>query len=103
MAKRKQGYDEFYEWAKDVDILDRQGDPWAMFKYRYVCAVEHGNIEERDTVKAEIVEITRRILLGMSTADAFALMPIPKKPEPMPRDFSTEDRFRARGMGIRLD
>ena len=103
MAKRKQVEDELYEWAKDVDILDRQGDPWAMFKYRYLCAVEHENVEERDIVKAEIIEIVRRISLGMSTGDAFAMTPIPRKPEPMPKEFNAEDQFRARGMGIRLD
>jgi hypothetical protein len=29
--------------------------------------------------------------------------PQPVKPEPMPKDFSGEDAFRARGMGITLD
>jgi len=116
MARRgKQVQDEIYEWAKDADILNPQGDPWAQYKYRYVMAVKHGESEAREAVKREIVEIARRMMRGMSTAEAFALKPsrsdeerwIDTRPvqkhEPIPKKFSAEDQFRARGMGIRLD
>ena len=58
--------------------------------------------EEREKVKDEISGIIRRMEAGMNVRDAFALKAMSAKPKPMPKEFSTEDNFRAHGLGIRL-